>query len=173
MLIPSHQENAVRNILGLKPVDEEPVEEPYRPNREQRRAQQKKDRQRQRRGQKAFDRAQRERAKVAQKERVASEGTYWNGLKTLAIRGTAVVESIGGHWPGYYPEYRVQHGPNPIGQRIKVVMVDLDGVNYGGGIHYLYDEDGSGWRKVTEGRGGPAYGSQDVYIVEGTFEAAL
>jgi hypothetical protein len=35
-------------------------------------------------------------------------------------------------------------------------------VNYGGGIDYLDNRDGSGWRKVTVGHGSPAYSSRHV-----------
>lgn len=88
--------------------------------------------------------------------------TFWNGLPTEAVRGTAVVA------PSLqFPQF---WGKDLIGQRIEVVRVVLDGVNYGGGISYMDNRDGSGWRKVTEGRGGPSFPHRDLDIVEGTFE---
>jgi hypothetical protein len=149
------------------------------PNRAQRRAQEQHDRRNQRRGQKAYDRAQREAAREAQMAQRAllAQGVgftaYWNGLPTFAMHGTAVVESTGGFWAGTDTTGTVpgvEHGPDPTGQRIKVVAVALNGVNFGGGTIYLYDEDGSGTRKVTEGRGAPQWPHQEVVIDDQTFE---
>lgn len=81
---------------------------------------------------------------------------YWNGLPTYAVRGTGVVLDS--------PEFPQFWGRDLVGQRIPVVRVVLDGVNYGGGIAYLDDRDGSGWRKVTEGHGSPAYGHRDLDV---------
>ena len=92
--------------------------------------------------------------------------TFWNGLPTPARRGTAIVA----HSPEFPQYWAGVEGI--IGQRIPVVEVVLDGVNYGGGIDYLDDRDGSGWRKVTEGHGGPAYGHRGVEIEPGSFEVA-
>jgi hypothetical protein len=75
--------------------------------------------------------------------------TYWNGLPTLAERGSAEID----------------------GERIAVVRVVLDGVNYGGGEAYLDDRDGSGWRKVTNGLGLSRHRHRNVAPVPGTFEA--
>lgn len=91
------------------------------------------------------------------------EGTFWNGLPTTAIRGTAIVADCS-EFPRYWA--RVE---GIIGQRIPVVMVVLDGVSYGGGIDHLDDRDGSGWHKVTIGHGGPAYGHAEVEIEPGSF----
>jgi hypothetical protein len=88
---------------------------------------------------------------------------YWNGLPTTATRGTAVVADAP-EFPAYWARTE-----GIIGQRIPVVRVDLDGVNYGGGVSYLDDRDGSGWRKVTTGHGSPSYGHRDVAINEGSF----
>jgi hypothetical protein len=89
--------------------------------------------------------------------------TFWNGLPTRATRGTAVVADAP-EFPAYWAKTE-----GIIGQRIPVVEVDLNGVNYGGGIDYLDNRDGSGWRKVTTGHGGPAYGHKNVAIEPGSF----
>lgn len=89
--------------------------------------------------------------------------TFWNGLPTTAARGTAVVADAP-EFPAYWARTE-----GLIGSRIPVVQVDLDGVNYGGGITYLDDRDGSGWRKVTAGHGGPAWPSRTVGIEPGSF----
>ena len=86
---------------------------------------------------------------------------YWNGLPTEIEVGTAVVAS---ETP--FPDY---WGKELAGQRIEVVRVVLDGVNYGGGVDYLDNRDGSGLRKVTEGMGSPRYGHRNVVIEEGSF----
>lgn len=89
--------------------------------------------------------------------------TFWNGLATDALRGTMVVDTEG------LPEtnWAVQEGLD--GERIAVVRVNLDGVNYGGGVSWLDDRDGSGWRKVTEGHGGPRWPHREVPVKPGTF----
>jgi hypothetical protein len=89
-----------------------------------------------------------------------STEAFWNGLPTQAWRGTAVVA------PSDFPQF---WGAHLIGQRIEVVKVDLDGVNYGGGVSYLDDRDGSGWAKVTTG-GSPRVGHRNLAIVPGSFE---
>lgn len=91
--------------------------------------------------------------------------TYWNGLPTHAEKGTAVVAAAP-EFPNYWAARE-----GLIGQRIEVVMVVLDGVNYGGGISYLDDRNGSGWHKVTAGHGSPAYGHKDVGIQDGSYVA--
>lgn len=88
---------------------------------------------------------------------------YWNGLATTGERGTAVVADA--------PEFPLYWARPLIGQRIPVVLVVLDGVAFGGGVAYLDDRDGTGWRKVTEGRGGPRYPHSDVAIESDSFEA--
>jgi hypothetical protein len=93
-----------------------------------------------------------------------SVSTFWNGLPTPARRGTAVVADAP-EFPGYWAR-------GLIGERIQVVEVILDEVAYGGGIDYLDDRNGSGWLKVTDGRGGPRYGHSSLDIVPGSFEEA-
>jgi hypothetical protein len=93
----------------------------------------------------------------------ATPRTFWNGLPTEAVRGTAVVADA-----PEFPQYWARR-EGIIGKRIDVVRVVLDGVNYGGGIDYLDNRDGSGWLKVTEGHGSPAYGSAHVGIEPDSF----
>lgn len=91
------------------------------------------------------------------------EKTYWNGMETEAVRGTAVVADE--------PAFPLYWARELVGERIAVVRVNLDGVNYGGGEDFLDDRDGSGWAKVTGG-GGPRMGHSSVAIVPGSFEVA-
>ena len=89
--------------------------------------------------------------------------TYWNGLPTPATRGTAIVADapdVPAHWA---------KSEGIVGDRIAVVCVVLDGVNYGNGVTYLDNRMGEGWRKVTEGRGSPRYGHKDVRVVSDSF----
>lgn len=90
--------------------------------------------------------------------------TFWNGLPTPAVRGTAEVADSPAH-PLYWAR-------ELVGQRVPVVRVTLDGVNYGGGVAYLYDEDGHGWIKVTKGQGSSRVGHKDLAVVEGSFRPA-
>jgi hypothetical protein len=45
-------------------------------------------------------------------------------------------------------------------------------VNYHGDRFYLDNEDGSGWAKVTQGRGGPDWGHSELSVVTNVKEAA-
>lgn len=90
--------------------------------------------------------------------------TYWNGQPIAALRGTAVVADTD-EFPGYWARR-----DGLIGDRIPVVRVEHDGGAYAGGTEYLDDRDGSGWRKVTEGHGGPRWPHRNVIIESGTFE---
>lgn len=89
--------------------------------------------------------------------------TFWNGMPAPARRGSAVVADAP-EFPGYWAR-------ELIGQRIEVVEVNLAGVSFSGGIDYLDNRDGSGWRKVTEGRGGPGFGHSGLDIEVGSFIA--
>lgn len=55
---------------------------------------------------------------------------------------------------------------NLQGQRVAAVEVVLDGVNFGGGTIYLDNRDGSGWYKVTEGRGSPRIGHAELPLID-------
>ena len=85
--------------------------------------------------------------------------TFWNGEPTPCERGTAVVADT-----PEFPQYWARSEPGLIGSRIKVVKV-----TYYGDVSYMDDRDGSGWRKVTEGHGGPRYGHRNISIVAGSF----
>lgn len=106
-----------------------------------------------------------EEAEIVRRFDMFPEAAYWNGLPTLASRGTAIVADAP-QFPAYWAK-----ADGIVGQRIPVVRVVLDGVNYGGGVTYLDDRDGSGWAKVTTGRGSPRYGHADVAVEIGSFEA--
>ena len=106
-------------------------------------------------------------SEMTEQARPAFEATYWNGQPTLAYRGTAIVADN----PAF-PQYWAREA-NIIGQRIAVVCVVLEGVNYGGGITYLDNRDGSGWYKVTKGYGSPRVGHANVTIVPNSFEGVL
>lgn len=89
--------------------------------------------------------------------------TWWNGLPTIAAKGTAVVVDA-----PEFPRYWARE-EGIVGERIPVVMVVLDGVNAGGGTDYLDNRDGSGWLKVTEGHGSPRYPHRNVSIERDSF----
>lgn len=92
--------------------------------------------------------------------------TYWNDIPTLAYQGTGVVADT-----PEYPHYwaRSEGGSGIIGQRIPVVRVVFEGVNSSRPT-YLDNRDGSGWEKVTVGRGNPNYGHSLVVIIPGSFK---
>lgn len=79
--------------------------------------------------------------------------TYWNGEvldpPALKIWGTVVDAP---EFPDLW--YR---GEGLVGKRIKAVAVFYNGEEF-----HLYDEDGSGWHKVTEGHGSPRVGHRNV-----------
>lgn len=91
--------------------------------------------------------------------------TYWNGMPAAARRGTAVVADA--------PEFPLYWAKTEgiVGERIAVVEVDLNGVNYGGGMAYLDDRKGQGWSKVAGG-GSPQVGHKSVVIETGSFVPA-
>ena len=85
---------------------------------------------------------------------------FWNGLPTEAFKGTAVVIDC--------PEFPAFWGRDLVGQRIAVVKVNLDSVNYGDGIDYLDNRQGEGWAKVATG-GSPRAGHKSLDIEPGSF----
>lgn len=91
-----------------------------------------------------------------------SEQGYWNGLPTEVERGTAVVADAP-EFPRYWARTE-----GIVGERIAVVRVVLDGVNYGGGTTYLDNREGQGWAKVSTG-GSPRMGHADVAIEDDSF----
>ena len=86
-----------------------------------------------------------------------NETTYWNGEKTPCKRVTLVMEA--------QPQFSLYWGKHLVGTRVKAVEV-----NYETHMFYLYDDDGTGWIKVTQGHGSPSYGHCDVSPVPGTLE---
>lgn len=91
--------------------------------------------------------------------------TFWNGMPTRARRGTAIIADA--------PEFTDYWARDFIGERWPVVEVVFDGVNRGGGIGYISDVDGLGWRKVTAGRGGPRHPHQTIRIEPESFVPVL
>lgn len=89
------------------------------------------------------------------KRRRVETPTYWNGerLDPPALKGRAVVADS-----TFFPRYWARED-GLIGQEIAVVRV-----NYGGATFYLDDRDGSGWAKVTEGRGSPRWGHREIEV---------
>jgi hypothetical protein len=85
-----------------------------------------------------------------------AEKTYWNGEPAQAVRGLAVVADV--------PEMPLHWAKDLVGQRIPVVLMDYNSQRF-----YLDDRDGSGWRKVTAGRGSPRFGHGEIRIVPGSF----
>lgn len=82
---------------------------------------------------------------------------YWNGLPTTARQVTGVIP---GHDPDKDPP--LAWWRDLAGQRIDAVVVNVDGVDFGGGEMWLDDRDGSGTAKVTTGRGSPRYGHRNT-----------
>lgn len=92
-----------------------------------------------------------------------SAPTFWNGLPVEAVRGSAIVADS-----PEFPEFWAKR-EGIIGQRIPVVMVNLDGANYGGGVTYLDNRNEEGWRKIAYGKGSPRYGHKDLDIEPDSF----
>lgn len=90
-----------------------------------------------------------------------AQDAFWNGLPTKAVRGTGIVAESAA--PLFW-------GSDLVGTRIEVVLVNLEGVNYGGGAMLMDNRDGSAWYKVTEGKGSPRLGHRNLLIQEGSFE---
>lgn len=88
----------------------------------------------------------------AQKAAIAStsEPTYWNYERCRAVRCIVLVED---------------------GRRL--AAVEIDNANQAGSQpFYIEDEDGSGWRKVTTGRGSPGWPSTGPLPVVRVIERA-
>lgn len=93
----------------------------------------------------------------------AIEQGYWNGLPTQVRR--VVVEVGTFERPdSVAPEHWKPWCAGLEGTHRAAVWVSLEGVNYGGGSCFLDDENGSGWAKVTEGHGGPAWPHRDLPV---------
>lgn len=90
------------------------------------------------------------------------ESGFWNGQPTEIERGTAEVvdvPEVAAYWA---------RAEGIVGERIPVVRVVLDGVNFGGGTAYLDDRQGVGYAKVMAG-GSPRVGHRDVAIATNSF----
>jgi hypothetical protein len=82
---------------------------------------------------------------------VSDEPTFWNGEPAHARRLTVIV-----------PDWSEGDAPlawwrDLAGSARPAVLVE-----YHDQRHLLDDEDGRGWRKVTEGHGGPRWGHSDL-----------
>lgn len=108
---------------------------------------------------------------------VDAEIGYWNGFPTQVRRVVGTVRSHdpdrdppAAWWAGFdpppFPGATIPPGEDLQGQRVDAIEVALDGVNFGGGIIYLDDRDGSGYNKVTEGRGSPLFGHRELPLVD-------
>lgn len=82
--------------------------------------------------------------------------TFWNGEPTPARRVRVVVGAPPADMPGHW-----LHESGLIGKTIRAVEVTYRGWDR---PQYLYDEDGSGWAKVTEGHGSPRYGHRNLPV---------
>ena len=83
--------------------------------------------------------------------------TYWQGESCKAKRVTAVLADSK-EFPLFWGR-----SENLVGQRVDAVEVI-----YATEKFYLYDGDGSGWAKVTNGFGSPSWGHKSMTPVDGT-----
>lgn len=81
------------------------------------------------------------------------EQTYWNGEPCEARKCRVIVGDSGQFPKAWFREF--------VGQERDAVEV-----TYGGATTYLDNEDGSGWRKVTAGRGSPRFGHRGLDVAE-------
>lgn len=77
--------------------------------------------------------------------------TYWNGEECQAVRAIATVEDA--------PEFLAYWAQDFVGDRRKIVWV-----RYGDQEFFLDNEDGQGWKKVTEGKGSPNVGHKELKV---------
>lgn len=94
-----------------------------------------------------------------QERQQAAPATYWNGERTLCMRGTATIAD-----DTAFPDYWARN-EGRVGERVPVVRVD-----YHGRTSYLLDDEGQGWAKVTVGGGGPRHGHRNVTIEPGSWK---
>lgn len=99
--------------------------------------------------------------------------TYWNGKPVWAKRALVQVPQHDPENEGHPPEAwwagiesslakHIPDLPEPIdlqGVLVPAVIVRREDVM---ATYILYDGDGSGWYKVTIGKGGPRWGSRDL-----------
>lgn len=79
-----------------------------------------------------------------------SEPTYWNGERCKAVKCIVVV--------GKSDKPKAWYADLVGTQRAAVEVV------YGKQTFYLDNEDGSGWRKVTTGKGMPGWGHDNLTV---------
>lgn len=79
--------------------------------------------------------------------------TYWNGEPVRAVKVTVTVANKGTFKTPWFDDI--------VGQKRKAVEVV-----YGSSCFYLDDENGSGWDKVTHGKGSPHIGHRQLEIDE-------
>lgn len=79
-----------------------------------------------------------------------AQTTYWNGEPTPCRKVTVRLPNTS-EFPHFW-------GNDLLGTEQPAVLVEYaDDMKY-----LLWDGDGSGWRKVTEGKGSPAWGHKEV-----------
>ena len=85
--------------------------------------------------------------------------TFWNGEPCKARKVTCVMADS--------PEFPLFWGraEKKVGTRVRAVEVDYENKPF-----YLFDDDGWGWRKVTDGLGSPSWGHKSLCPVPGTVE---
>jgi hypothetical protein len=82
-----------------------------------------------------------------------TEATYWNGEPCRARRVVGVVCDA--------PEFPQYWARDLVGEEVRAVEV-----SYYDEVFYLLNVDGQGWRKVTEGKGSPQWGHQELRLKE-------
>lgn len=85
--------------------------------------------------------------------------TFWDGEPADCKRGTAIIARPPGVHPTWWTEVQ-----GLTGTARRVVRVQKDNR-----IFYIDDQDGSGWRKVTNGRGSWQFGHRSLYIRPDSF----
>lgn len=78
-----------------------------------------------------------------------SDDTFWNGEPVAAFRCKVLVPRHS--WPKWLPT-----DASPLRHAVCVPHPD--------GRFFLDNEDGSGWAKVTDGRGSPHYGHRSLPV---------
>lgn len=84
--------------------------------------------------------------------------TFWNGQPTPAVPVRVIVADA--------PGVQQYWARDLVGTEREAVRV-----TYCGAVFYLDNEDGSGWRKVTDGRGSPRWGHRSLWVQREGFVA--
>jgi hypothetical protein len=93
------------------------------------------------------------RCRECKREEPKGDRTFWNGELT-PCRKVFVRMASATSFPRFWGEHL-------LGKEVPAVEV-----RYGSYIFYLYDDDGSGWRKVTDGQGSPRWGHREVVVAD-------